>query len=356
MDSTATFLKQLTEAPGLPGYEKPATDVVKAFLTGVGEISYDGLGSLICKREGKAKEPRVMIDGHIDEVGFMVKSITDEGFIRFAPLGGWYDGVMLAQRVRIRTAKGEIPGVVGSKPPHLLTPDEREKIVPKKDMFIDIGASSKKEAERWGVSIGDPIIPKSSFTPMRNPSIYLSKAWDDRVGVGVMACALRKLAAVSHPNTVYGVAAAQEEVGLRGATTAVELVKPQVGIALETGIANDLPGAKEDERFAALGKGAVIRLYDPSMIPNLLLRDHTLAVAERAKIRVQTIVFTMGGTDARVIHMHKGGVPTITLSTPTRYIHSHNSIIHRGDFDATVKLVVELVKSFDAKTVASFAP
>jgi putative aminopeptidase FrvX len=270
------------------------------------------------------------------------------------PLGGWYDGVMLSQRVSVRTAKGTIPGVIGSKPPHLLGADERGKVVPKKDMFIDIGASSKKQAETWGVRAGDPIIPHSTFTQMRNPKMYLSKAWDDRVGTGVMACALRKLLRIPHPNTVYGVAAAQEEVGLRGAATAVELVEPHVGIALETGIANDLPGAKPDERFAELGKGPVIRIYDPSMIPNLSLRDHALEVAEKAKIKVQPLVFVMGGTDARVIHMHKAGVPTITLSTPTRYIHSHNSIIHRGDFDATVRLVVALVKSFDAKTVAGF--
>jgi putative aminopeptidase FrvX len=354
LDKIAEFLKELTEAPGLPGYERPATDVVRRFLASVGDISYDKLGSLICRVEGSKTEPRVLIDGHVDEIGFMVKHISDDGFIRFAPLGGWYDGVLLAQRVKVRTCKGEIIGVIGAKPPHLLTAQEREKPISKDDMFIDIGASSKREAERWGVRLGDPIIPDSSFTQMRNPKLYLSKAWDDRVGTGVMACALSKLAKIPHANTVYGVAAVQEEMGLRGATTSVAAVNPHVAIALETGIANDLPGARSDGRFAELGKGPVIRIYEPLLIPNLALRDHALAVAEKAKIKVQPIVYTMGGTDGRVIAIHNTGVPTIVISTPTRYIHSHNAIINRSDFDKTVDLVVALAKSFDAKTVASF--
>ena len=354
MDKTLEFLRELTEAPGLPGYEKPATDVVAAFLNDVGEISYDKLGSLICRQAGSKPEPRVLIDGHIDEVGFMVKFITDDGFIKFTPLGGWYDGVLLAQRIKVRTRKGEIIGVIGSKPPHMLKPEEREKVVKKEDMFIDIGASSKAEAEKWGVRLGDPIIPDVAFTQMRNPKMYLSKAWDDRVGVGVMSCAMRKLAKETHPNTLFGVAATQEEVGLRGASTAVEAVDPHVAIALETGIANDLPGASTDNRYAELGKGPVIRIYDPSMIPNLGIRDHALDVAAKMKLKVQPLVYVMGGTDANVISRHRIGVPTITISTPTRYIHSHNLIINRDDFDQTVDLVVALVRSFDKKTVSGF--
>jgi putative aminopeptidase FrvX len=345
MDKTAEFLKEITEVSGVPGYE---------YLAGLGEIQTDNIGSILCKKTGTADSPRIMIDGHLDEIGFMVKLIDDNGFIRFTPLGGWFDQVMLAQRVVIETSKGPVVGIIGAKPPHLLTADERKKVVEKKDMYIDVGAKDKKEAEgKLGIKVGDPIIPWSPFEVMANGKCYLAKGWDDRVGCAVAVDVLRALQNVKHPNTVLGAGSAQEEVGLRGATTSVEVADPDVGIAVESGIAGDTPGIKPEEAQSKLGAGVGILMYDASMIPNLKLRDLAIKTAKAKRIRYQVDVLERGGTDAHKIHLHKAGVPSIVLGVPIRYIHSHAGIMHRDDYDACVRLVVELVKVLDSKTVRS---
>jgi putative aminopeptidase FrvX len=354
MDRRGEFLKELTQAPGPAGYERPAQEVLAKHLKSLGKITYDRLGSLLCEKKGDSDWPRVMLDGHIDEIGFMVKLITDDGFVRFTPLGGWFDQVLLSQRLVIKGSKGDVPGVIGAKPIHVLSAEEREKVVLKKDMWIDIGARDKAEAEGFGVRVGDPIVPVGEFVQMKNPKVYLTKAWDDRVGCGVMAEVLRELAKTSHPNTVVGAGSVQEEVGLRGAKTAVEVAKPDVAIALEVGTCCDLPDTKPQDRYVIFGEGPVVRAFDPSLIPNRELFDLVIRTAKRLKIKHQTMVFDMGGTDARMIHTYGRGVPTVTLSVPTRYIHSASSIIHRDDFDLTAKLVVEVVKALDQETVASF--
>jgi putative aminopeptidase FrvX len=353
MDRRGEFLRELTQAPGPAGYERPAQRVLAKHLKGLGKITYDRLGSLLCEKKGDSDSPRVMLDGHIDEIGFMVKLITNDGFVRFTPLGGWFDQVLLSLRLVIKGSKGDVPGVIGAKPIHVLSPEEREKVVLKQNMWIDIGAKDKAEAETFGVRVGDPIIPVGEFVQMKNPKVYLTKAWDDRVGCGAMAEVLRELANTTHPNTVVGTSSVQEEVGLRGAKTAVEVAKPDVAIALEVGTCCDLPDVKPEARYVRFGEGPVIRAFDPSMVPNTKLLELVVRTAERMKIKHQKIVFDMGGTDAYMIHTYGRGVPTVTLSVPTRYIHSASSIIHRDDFDLTVKLVVEVVKALDQETVAS---
>lgn len=351
MDSTTELLKRLTEAPGVPGYEAPIRAVVRNYLQDLGELSQDKIGSVICKLPGSAETPRVMLAGHMDEIGFMVKHITDEGFIRFLPLGGWFDQVLLGQRVVIQTRQGEVVGVIGCKPPHLLSPDDRKKVIEKKDMYIDIGACSKAEVEAAGVQPGDPVYPRADFVELANGKTYLSKAFDDRVGVALMVAAMQALKAQAHPNTAYGVATVMEEVGLRGATTSVRAVDPDVAIVLESDIAGDVPGIKPEESTVKLGKGPTMLIYEARMIPNLALRQLIQDVAKEIGVPLQVSYVEGGATDGGVIHLHSVGVPTAVIGVAARHIHSHSSIIHRDDFDAAVRLLVALVGRLDAETV-----
>jgi len=351
MDSIEKLLKELTEAHGVPGYESPVRAAIRKYMEPLGKLSQDNIGSLICEKEGVTSKPRVMIAGHMDEIGFMVKFITEEGFLRFLPLGGWFDQVLLGQRVVIKTHKGDITGVIGAKPPHLLPASEREKVVLKKDMYIDIGASSLAEVQEAGVRPGDPIVPFSSFSVLANKKTYMSKAFDDRVGAAITISVLQNLQKMSHPNTVFGVATVMEEVGLRGATTSVRAVNPDVAIVLESDIAGDVPGIKPEESAVKLGKGPTVLLYDTRMIPNLKLRDLALDTAKENNIPIQTSYIEGGATDGAAIHLHDIGVPTVVIGVAARHIHSHNAILHRDDYDNAVKLVTTLITQLDKSLI-----
>lgn len=351
-DTTLELLKEITEASGVSGYEKEVRSVIRKHMSGVTTIELDKLGSIICKKEGASENPKIMLAGHMDEIGFMVKFITDEGFIKFSPLGGWWDQVILSQRVIIKTSKGDVPGIVGSKPPHILTDEERGKVVKRMDMFIDVGAANEKEAkEDFGIRPGDPIIPVSPFQVLKNGKAYLAKAWDDRVGCALFIDVIKKLSNEEHPNTVYGVGTVQEEVGLRGARTSAWSIQPDVGMALEVSIAGDVPGVKKEESQDAMGKGPSILVYDSSMIPNLKLRDLFINTAAEQNLPFQLSVMERGGTDAGAIHINMQGVPSIVIGVPCRYIHSHAGIIYREDYDNTVKLLAEVIKKLNTEEV-----
>ncbi|MCX5800111.1 MAG: M42 family metallopeptidase [Candidatus Eisenbacteria bacterium] len=352
MDDVELMLKELTEAVGVSGHEEEVSRAMQKYLVGLGQVSHDRLGSLICKKTGKENGPSIMLAAHMDEVGFMVKQVTKEGFIKFLPLGGWWGHVALAQRVMVCTSKGQFIGIVGSKPPHELQDEEKKKVMDFKEMFIDVGAATYFDVKKkLGVKPGDPIVPYSPFTVMGNNRLYMSKAWDDRVGCAVIIDVLRRLKNVRHPNVVYGVGTVQEEVGLRGAQTSVSAVKPDVGLALDVSIAHDVPGGA-DGREEKIGAGAAILVYDGSMIPNTKLRDLVVRVAEANRIAHHFAYVERGGTDGGKIHLHNAGVPTLSIGIPTRYIHSHTGVLDRKDFEAVVFLVTEVVKSLDAKTVA----
>jgi putative aminopeptidase FrvX len=351
LDQTEALFKEITEAPGVPGYEGEVRAVIRRHLEGIATIEQDKMGSIICKKAGLADSPKVMLAGHMDEVGFMVKLITKEGFIKFVPLGGWWDQVMLAQRVVIKTAQGDIFGVTGAKPPHILAPEERKKMVEKKDMYIDIGASSEEEVKERGVRPGDPIIPVSDFAILANPKTYMSKAWDDRIGCALFIQAIQHLTQEPHPNTVYGVGTVQEEVGLRGAKTSAHVVSPDVAIILEVDIAGDVPGIEPEELDIKLGKGPSLLVYDARMIPNLKLRDLVIETAQELEMPLQFSAMEGGATDGGMIHFHAGGVPTVVIGVPTRHIHSHVGILHRDDYDNALKLVIALIKKLDEATV-----
>jgi putative aminopeptidase FrvX len=352
MDATFQLLKELTEVNGAPGYEAPVRAVVRKYMENLGELSQDKIGSVICRKPGSASSPKVMLAGHMDEIGFMVKQITPEGFIKFIPLGGWFDQVLLGQRVIIQTNQGDVVGVIGAKPPHLLPQEERSKVVLKRDMYIDIGATSQQEIEEAGVRLGDPILPRADFVPLANGKTYLSKAFDDRVGTALVISTLQALQNSTHPNTVYGTATVMEEVGLRGATTSVRAIDPDVAIVLESDIAGDVPGIKSEESLIKLGKGPTVLIYESRTIPNLKLRELILDTAQKENIAVQISYVEAGGTDAGAIHLHGIGVPSAVLAVAARHIHSHSSIIHREDYDRAVKLLTAVIKRLDEKTVA----
>ncbi|RPI86507.1 MAG: M42 family peptidase [Chloroflexi bacterium] len=351
MDTTYELLRELTEAHGVPGFEEPIRAVVRKHMEPLGDITQDKIGSVICRKEGLSDSPRVMLAGHMDEIGFMVKLITKEGFIKFLPLGGWFDQVLLGQRVIIKTQKGDVVGVIGAKPPHLLPTEERNKVVPKKDMYIDIGATSLEEAEAAGVRSGDPIIPRADFVPLMDGKTYLSKAFDDRVGVALVISTLQELQDMEHPNTVYGVSTVMEEVGLRGATTSARAVDPDVAIVLESDIAGDVPGIKPEESSVKLGCGPTVLIHDARLIPNIKLRKLVEETARENDIPIQLSYIEGGSTDGGAIHLHGTGVPTVVIAIAARHIHSHSSIINRMDYDLAVRLLVSLIKKLDAITV-----
>ncbi|MEH7116566.1 M42 family metallopeptidase [Neobacillus vireti] len=352
LDETLTMLKDLTDAKGIPGNEREVREVMRKYIAPFAdEITSDGLGSLIAKKVGKEGGPKIMVAGHLDEVGFMITQIDDKGFLRFQTVGGWWGQVMLAQRVTIVTRKGEVTGIIGSKPPHVLSAEARKKPIEIKDMFIDIGASSREEASEWGVRPGDMVVPYFEFTVMNNEKMLLAKAWDNRIGCAIAIDVLRQLKDADHPNVVYGVGAVQEEVGLRGAKTATYKIEPDIGFAVDVGIAGDTPGITEKEAMSKMGKGPQVVVYDASMVAHKGLRDFVTDTADELNIPYQFESIPGGGTDAGSIHLTHNGVPALAITIATRYIHSHAAMLHRDDYENAVKLIVEVIKRLDRETV-----
>lgn len=343
------LLSKLAMAHGTSGREGA---VRRIFREELGSAETDRLGNVFFEAKGKAPHPRIMVSGHMDEVGFVVQAITKSGLIRFLPVGGWWSHALLAQRVRILTRGGtEILGVIGAKPPHFLSDAEREKLIKIEDMVIDVGAVSSEDVrDRFGIGLGDPIVPESPFTPMHNPDFLLCKAFDNRVGMAVTIHTLKLLRHMDHPNTVVGAGTVQEEFGVRGAQTIGASARPDAAIVLEGTPADDFPGVPEEERQGAIGRGVQIRVQDPSAILDPAFVAHALAVAESEGIPHQVAVRKSGATDARAIQIHGQGVPTVVLGVPARYIHTHNSIIHLDDYLSALRLVLALLKSLDSKT------
>ncbi|BCJ86516.1 M42 family metallopeptidase [Effusibacillus dendaii] len=354
MDRVMAMFKELTEAAGVPGQEQEIRSLMRNYLQPLSdEILTDNLGSIIAKKTGDANGPKIMLAGHLDEVGFIVTHVNSKGYIKFQTLGGWWSQVMLAQRVLVKTRKGDIVGVIGSKPPHVLSPEERNKVVQIKDMFIDIGASSAEEAKEFGVRPGDMIVPICPFTIMKNEKFIMGKALDNRSGCALAVEVLHQLQNESHPNIVYSGATVQEEVGLRGAMTSPHVVDPDIFFALDVGIAGDTPGMSEEQMpNSKCGKGPLVVLYDASMVPHHKLLNFVLDTAEAEGIPVQFESMAGGGTDAGRVHLHKKGVPSLVIGFPTRYIHSHAAIMHRDDFDNAAKLLLAVIKKLDRNTLA----
>ncbi|KZO01404.1 M42 family metallopeptidase [Pseudobacillus badius] len=348
---TMDLFKTLTELPGAPGNEHDVRRFMRTQLEMCAdEIIQDGLGSIFGVKKGADNDPVVMVAGHMDEVGFMVTQITDNGMIRFQPLGGWWGQVLLAQRVQIITDNGPVIGVISSVPPHLLNEEQRKKPMEIKNMLIDIGADDKEDAKSIGIKPGQSILPVSLFTPMANKKKILAKAWDNRYGCGLAIELLKELQGETVPNRLYAGATVQEEVGLRGAQTAAQMIQPDIFYALDASPANDASGDKTE--FGQLGKGALLRIFDRTMVTHRGIREFILDTAETHHIPYQYFV-SQGGTDAGRVHTSNEGVPSAVIGICSRYIHTHASIIHVDDYAAAKELLIRLVKASDRATVDS---
>ncbi|MFP7156824.1 M42 family metallopeptidase [Priestia aryabhattai] len=348
-NETLSLFKTLTELPGAAGNEHQVRSFMRSQIEPlVDEVIQDGLGSLFGVRYNEEKGPKVMVAGHMDEVGFMVTSVTDKGMIRFQTLGGWWSQVLLAQRVHVVTKKGPITGVIASIPPHLLDESQRNKPMAIKNMMIDVGADGKQEVAEMGIRPGDQIVPICPFTPMANEKKILAKAWDNRYGCGLAVELLKEVKNEKLPNILYSGATVQEEVGLRGAQSAANMIKPDLFYALDASPANDTSGDKN--AFGQLGKGVLLRIFDRTMVTHRGMREFILDTAETNSIPYQYFV-SPGGTDAGRVHTSNNGVPSAVIGVCSRYIHTHASMIHVDDYAAAKELLVKLVRSTDQTTL-----
>ncbi|MFC0522277.1 M42 family metallopeptidase [Pontibacillus salicampi] len=346
-EDTLSLFKQLTELQGAPGNEHAVRQFMKTELNKYAdEIVQDRLGGVFGVKKGKG--PKVMVAGHMDEVGFMVTQITKNGMIRFQTLGGWWSQVLLAQRVQIMTENGPVIGVIGSIPPHNLTPEQRKKPMEIKNMMIDIGADDEEDAKQIGIRPGQQIVPVSPFTPMANDKKILAKAWDNRYGCGLSIELLQELQGETIPNQLYSGATVQEEVGLRGAQTAANMIQPDIFYALDASPANDMSG--NDKEFGQIGKGALLRIFDKTMVTHRGIREFILDTAETNDIPYQYFI-SQGGTDAGRVHTSNEGVPSAVVGICSRYIHTSASIIHIDDYAAAKELITKLVKTTDQNVV-----
>lgn len=349
-DVNLSLLADFALTNGISGHEKEMAQVFKDWVEdSADEIQFDQLGSIIAIKNGSNNGPKVMFAGHIDEIGFLVKSIDDKGFLRLHPVGGWWPHVLLSQPVTVTNRHGHAyVGVVGSKAPHGMPAAVRSKVLELNDLYVDMGVKSKQELELLGIQVGDAITPKADFHVLANPNYLMSKAWDNRIGAAVAAEVIRQLKNESTDATVYSVGTVQEEVGLRGAKTAAQKINPDVAITIDTTIATDTPG--EDNRIK-LGVGVTLEVMDASYIGHKGLLYHLQDLCDELDIKYQFEMLSAGGTDSGEIHKVHDGVVTLSVSIPTRYIHSHYGIIHRKDFADTVKLLTEFTRRLNSETV-----
>lgn len=338
-DLNFDLLKRLCETPGISGREEAMRKLVIEELKPLtNTVDVDVMGNVVGFKKGASDGPRVMIAAHIDEIGFMVKYIDDKGFLRLLPIGGWDPRNMVAQRVWVHGFAGEklrgtlMPSV---KPTHLLTAEEAGKPSKIEDFFVDLGLPGDKVKSL--IEPGDPVTMDRTCEHVGDTIV--SKTLDNRISVFVMLEALRLLKDTSLKANILAVATTQEEVGLRGATTAAYALNPDIGIAIDVTLAVDLPGASESERVTALGNGAAIKISDSSLLCHPKLVRHFRDVAEAKSIKYQLEVLPRGGTDAGGIQRSRGGVPSFTLSIPTRYIHTVNEMAHVEDLQAAITLL-----------------
>ncbi|MEM2103278.1 MAG: M42 family metallopeptidase [Candidatus Bathyarchaeia archaeon] len=338
----AEILEKLSNACGVAGREEEVRNIMKTMLKPyVDEVKEDKLGNVIGVKKGFGNTPKIMLAAHMDEIGLFVKTITREGFLQFTKIGGIDDRILLAQKVIVHTEKGPLHGIIGSKPPHIQKEEERKRVVTFDELFIDVGAESQDEAKNMGVKIGDSVSFDIKFAKIGN-DVAIGKAFDDRVGCAVMIEALKELKETQC--TVYAVGTVQEEVGLRGATTAAFGIYPDVGIALDVTVAGDVPGVKEVEAPIKMRRGPSITVADYGLITHPKVLRMLVETAEENNIPYQLETGLPGSTDAARISITREGVPCGVVSVPTRYIHSPASLLSLKDVENTVKLTVAAIR------------
>ncbi|MCF7883854.1 MAG: M42 family metallopeptidase [Candidatus Cloacimonetes bacterium] len=343
------LLKRLTLTPGISGHEHRIAKIMKEELGDISEFSRDNMGSCTFKLKGSSENPKIMFVAHMDEIGFIVADILPGGFIKMQNIGGWNPNTLMSSPVEIINSKGKkYPGIIGAVPVHFLK--NRKVAKPELDnIFVDIGADSKEEVENeFGIRLGDEITPIPHFHYDQKKRKMMSKAFDDRAGVAAVIEIGKITAEMQHPNTVYCVGSVQEEVGTRGAQTLANYTDADVCIVLEGAPADDIPGIPFTSQ-TGVGKGAHVRIFDPTMIVNPKLKTFVADLAKENDINIQLTVRKGGGTDGRQFHVAKRGIPTIVLGIPVRYAHSHNCLSSMNDFGDLIKLLTVIVQNLDEK-------
>ncbi len=344
------LLRTLADAPGPSGFEEPIRKImVEAMKPYAASLRFDGLGSIIAT-QGTAG-PRVIVDAHMDELGGVVRRVTANGLLTMQMLGGWLDQALVDQRWVIIGSNGPVRAVTGIRDIHVVPPEERTRVHPRDNIFLDVGATSEKDVRDMGIGPGDPVVPDAPFAVLNGTANYMGKAWDDRVGCAVIIEVMRRLASAPHPNQIFYAITTQEEIGLRGAHTAADVVKPDVGIALEAGVTGDVFRASPEESQVKLGAGPGIFLYDSSELPNRKFVAFVKDTASAGGIPLQYDLVTGYGDDSAEIQKSNGGVPTVNLVVPVRYTHAHNGVMNRRDFDRMVDLLTAMLQKLDAAEV-----
>jgi len=351
------LLTKLSEVYGISGHEKEVRNIMKEeFLKYVSneDIHYDGLGSIIAKYGNKGV--KFAIAGHMDEIGMVVTSINEDGYIRFQAIGGWNPQVLSSQTLKVVTKDGKAyTAVVGSIPPHLMSAADLAKGLDLDQMFLDLGVNSKQQVLDMGINIGDMIVPDTKVEVLANNDFLLGKAWDNRIGCAIVLKTLELLSKdkdYNNGNTVYAIGSVQEEVGCRGAKTASNIDDVDIAIGLDVTIAKDIVNADKSNR---MGEGPCILVYDSGLVGHVGLREYALKIAKKHKINVQVDYLKRGRTDASEMSMTKSGALGMSLCLPARYIHSHTSIISYKDYESASKLIYYMIKEMDEETFKKIA-
>lgn len=349
---TLQLLKKIMLAQGTSGNEGDVRAIVREAIGDSVSLQETPRGDLVAKLPGTVDGPVILLSAHMDEVGFQVRAISQDGFLLVAPLGNWYAGSMADHLVTVRTSKGSLTGVVGVRPPHLMSPAEKTMAPGVTRMYIDIGASSAAEARKWGVQLGDRIVPQSSFLQLGKAGRYISKAWDDRVGCALLAQLTRLFASRTHPNTIYVAWTTGEEFGRSNATVEMPGLKPDFVIVVEVGITADTPDANAGEQQENLGGGPTLDLYDGSISTAPAVRDWFTAQAHAAGIPLQYTTIQQEGSGVGIENSSfLFRAPSTALLVPLRYAHSPRGVIDIHDYIGARELLTRVLGNLNASAL-----
>lgn len=344
-------LERICGAPGVSSFEQEIGRILEEEYTSLGfACEKDRLGSVVADKCKDQPGPKMMVAAHMDEVGFMVEEIDENGFLKVRPIGSWWSHLILGQWYTVVTKDNrQYPALMGSMATHGLPAEIKNKTVKMEDAYLDLGAGSQEEVRSLGIAVGDMVSPWTYFEVMQNPKYVSCKAFDDRIGNYIMLEAAKELRGETH-TPLYLANTVQEEPGLRGARTAVEWVHPDIAFAIDTTLAGDTPA---NHNICALGKGVVLSMIDSNSIAPRKLVKYVEGICKKHHIDYQYAVFNKGGTDSGNIHKAFDGVLNMTLSIPIRYMHTNHSMIHTDDVEACIRLVCEIAKDMDAEVFES---
>jgi len=342
------LLRQLSDAPGVSGDEGSVTSLIRNMLPEGLPTRLDGFGNLVATLGGGSDGPRILLEAHVDEIGFIVTNIDGDGFLRFRPLGRWRPNILPGQRVTVKGERGDVHGLIGVTPPHLQI---EEQPVTYRQLFIDVGAGNGEDVKTWGVRRGNFVVPYSPSTRSYDGRRLFGKSWDNRVGCALLVSVARSLCESGHDNEVILLGTVQEEVGKRGIRVAMEEHSVDVAIVLEGILGTDTPGLpNEIQSESRLGLGANLVIHDNGMIPHQALLRFVMDVAEDVGVRYQ-LTPAYGGNNSEIVHEAGGGTPTIVMGVPARYIHTYTGVLDVSDFEATHQLIVEVIQRMSEKVV-----